>query len=77
MEQTMVRGPRSGWREDEIDQLWREIQRANASGQPLRSVFEALPAKAPSGLRARTRRRCAIRLPSRRARWAIPMCSAC
>lgn len=42
MEQTMVRGPRSGWREDEIDQLWREIQRANASGQPLRSVFEEM-----------------------------------
>lgn len=42
MEQTMVKGPRSGWREDEIDQLWREIQRANASGQPLRSVFEEM-----------------------------------
>ena len=42
MEQTMVRGPRSGWREDEIDQLWREIQRANASGQPLRSGFEEM-----------------------------------
>ena len=42
MEQTMVKNPRSGWREDEIDQLWREIQRANASGQPLRSVFEEM-----------------------------------
>lgn len=42
MQQTMVKGARSGWREDEIDQLWHEIQRANASGQPLRSVFEEM-----------------------------------
>ena len=64
MEQTMVRGPRSGWREDEIDQLWREIQRANASGQPLRSVFEemgrrAIPCAAPSPLKPLPRPRCA------------------
>lgn len=41
MEQTAVRA-HGGWREDEIDQLWRQIQQANESGQPLRSVFERM-----------------------------------
>lgn len=41
MEQTAAR-PHTGWREDEIDQLWHEIQRANESGEPLRTVFEQM-----------------------------------
>ena len=41
MEQTAVRA-HGGWHEDEIDQLWRQIQAANESGQPLRSVFERM-----------------------------------
>ena len=41
MEQTTVRA-HSGWREDEIDRLWHEIQAANEKGQPLRSVFEQM-----------------------------------
>ena len=41
MEQTAVRA-HSGWREDEIDQLWHEIQAANEKGRPLRSVFEQM-----------------------------------
>ena len=41
MEQTTVRA-HGGWREDEIDQLWRQIQTANESGQPLRAVFERM-----------------------------------
>ncbi|MBQ9195994.1 MAG: hypothetical protein IJ157_02030 [Clostridia bacterium] len=41
MEQTAVRA-HSGWREDEIDRLWHEIQQANENGQPLRSVFEQM-----------------------------------
>lgn len=42
MEQTVSRSAHTGWREDEIDQLWHEIRRANESGQPLRSVFEQM-----------------------------------
>lgn len=42
MEQTAVKCTRTGWREDEIDQLWNEIRRANESGEPLRSVFEEM-----------------------------------
>ncbi len=41
MEQTTVRA-HTGWREDEIDQLWRQIQEANQQGQPLRAVFERM-----------------------------------
>lgn len=41
MEQTAVRA-HSGWREDEIDQLWDGIRQANASGEPLRTVFEEM-----------------------------------
>lgn len=41
MEQTSTRA-HAGWREDEIDQLWREIQQANEKGQPLRAVFEQM-----------------------------------
>ena len=41
MEQTAVR-THNGWREDEIDRLWHEIQAANEKGQPLRSVFEQM-----------------------------------
>ena len=42
MEKTAHHTPHTGWREDEIDQLWNEIQRANENGQPLRSVFEQM-----------------------------------
>lgn len=42
MEQTAVKCTHAGWREDEIDALWNEIRQANASGQPLRSVFETM-----------------------------------
>ena len=41
MEQTAIRA-HAGWREDEIDQLWRQIQAANENGAPLRSVFEQM-----------------------------------
>lgn len=41
MEQTAVRA-HTGWREDEIDRLWDGIRQANASGEPLRAVFEEM-----------------------------------
>ena len=41
MEQTAVR-THTGWREDEIDRLWDGIRQANASGEPLRTVFEEM-----------------------------------
>ena len=41
MEQTAVRA-HTGWREDEIDRLWDGIRQANASGEPLRTVFEEM-----------------------------------
>lgn len=41
MEQTALRA-HSGWREDEIDQLWNGIRRANENGEPLRAVFEEM-----------------------------------
>ena len=41
MEQTAVR-THTGWREDEIDRLWDGIHQANASGEPLRTVFEEM-----------------------------------
>jgi len=42
MEQITAHAAHGGWREDEIDQLWHGIQRANESGQPLRTVFEQM-----------------------------------
>lgn len=42
MERTTTKPSRAGWREDEIDRLWREITRANESGLPLRGVFEQM-----------------------------------
>ena len=42
MEKTVTRSPHAGWREDEIDRLWHEIQQANQNGQPLRTVFEQM-----------------------------------
>jgi len=41
MEQTATRA-HAGWREDEIDRLWQEVQQANANGRPLRAVFEEM-----------------------------------
>ena len=40
---TEVKG-RAGWRQEEIDSLWSEIQRASAEGEPLRGVFEKMGA---------------------------------
>lgn len=41
MEQTMHLA-RSGWRPEETDMLWREIQAAAETGAPLRGVFERM-----------------------------------
>ena len=41
MEQTVHLG-RSGWKQEEIDMLWKEIRAAAESGAPLRGVFDRM-----------------------------------
>lgn len=39
-----ARGPRGGWQESEVEQLWEQVRLACTQGEPLRDVFERVGA---------------------------------